>query len=147
MLPFLFNQGTKKPHNSLGFPAPKGVNFGESVQMTKSSRIFGCFKMIPKLAYLTSFDYLLVMISVRIADLKSRLSEHLRQVRRGESLTVLDRNTPIARVVPFEEKPGVLKSRPPLPHIPKLQRIPLPPPLRRHKDVLAYLLEERQVER
>lgn len=87
------------------------------------------------------------MITVRIAELKSRLSEHLRQVRRGETLTVLDRNTPIARVVPFEEKPGVLKSHPPLSDIPRLQRIPLPPPLRRHKDILAYLLEERQVQR
>jgi prevent-host-death family protein len=88
------------------------------------------------------------MITVRIAELKSRLSEYLRQVRRGESLTVLDRNTPIARVVSIEEKAGVLKSRPPLPHSPKLQHIPLPPPLRRyHKDIVTYLLEERQVER
>lgn len=87
------------------------------------------------------------MNKVRIAELKSRLSEHLRQVRRGESLIVLDRNTPIARVVPFDEKAGLLKVRPPLPHSPKLQRIPLPPPLRRHKDIVTYLVEERQVER
>jgi len=96
---------------------------------------------------MTRNDYLIVMITVRIAELKSRLSEHLRQVRRGESLTVLDRNTPIARVVPFDEKAGLLKVRPPLPHTPKLQRIPLPPPLRRHKDIVTYLLDERQVER
>ena len=87
------------------------------------------------------------MITVRIADLKSRLSEHLRQVRHGRSLTVLDRNTPIARVVPIQDKDGLLKTRPPLPHSPKLNRIPLPPPLRLHKDILKYLLEERQVER
>ena len=87
------------------------------------------------------------MITVRIADLKSRLSEHLRQVRHGRSLTVLDRNTPIARVIPIEDKAGLLKTRPPLPHSPKLNRITLPPPLRLHKDILKYLLEERQVER
>lgn len=88
------------------------------------------------------------MIRLRIAELKSRLSEHLRYVRRGQSLTVLDRNTPIARVVPFEKNGGLLTIRAPLPNGQKLQHIPLPPPLRRHKkDVLTYLLEERQGER
>ena len=96
---------------------------------------------------MTIIDYLMVMITIRIAELKSRLSEHLHKVRRGESLTVLDRNTPIARVVPFDEKAGLLKVRLPLPHIPKLQQIPLPPPLDGDKDIVAYLLEERQVER
>jgi len=43
------------------------------------------------------------MSNVRIADLKARLSEHLRAVRRGRSLTVLDRDTPIARIVPYDE--------------------------------------------
>ena len=33
----------------------------------------------------------MVMTDVRIADLKSRLSEHLRRVRRGESITVLEK--------------------------------------------------------
>ena len=51
------------------------------------------------------------------------------------------------KVVPFDEKAGLLKVRLPLPHTPKLQRIPLPPPLRRHKDIVTYLLDERQVER
>jgi antitoxin (DNA-binding transcriptional repressor) of toxin-antitoxin stability system len=37
------------------------------------------------------------MSDVRIADLKARLSEHLRYVRNGEKMTVLDRDTPIAR--------------------------------------------------
>ncbi len=41
------------------------------------------------------------MTSVKIADLKAHLSQHLRKVRRGRSLTVLDRETPIARIVPI----------------------------------------------
>jgi prevent-host-death family protein len=41
------------------------------------------------------------MKKVRIADLKARLSEHLRAVRKGGSLTVLDRDTPVARIVPY----------------------------------------------
>jgi prevent-host-death family protein len=41
------------------------------------------------------------MSDVRIADLKARLSEHLRSVRNGGTLTVLDRDTPVARIVPY----------------------------------------------
>ncbi len=87
------------------------------------------------------------MNTVRIADLKSRLSEHLRKVRRGESLTVLDRDTPIARIVPYEGDGASLKVRSPSPDAPKLQQVPLPPPLRLHRDIVKFLLEERQGER
>ena len=45
------------------------------------------------------------MSDVRIADLKARLSEHLRSVRNGGTLTVLDRYTPIARIVPIAAQP------------------------------------------
>lgn len=87
------------------------------------------------------------MIRVRIADLKSHLSEHLRKVRSGHSLTVLDRDTPIARIVPYEQDGASLKVRPPLPGAPKLQRVPLPPPLRLQRDIVDLLMEERQGER
>lgn len=38
---------------------------------------------------------------VKIADLKNNLSRHLARVRKGGEITVLDRETPIARIVPF----------------------------------------------
>src|SRR5207244_4161099 len=38
------------------------------------------------------------MDTVGIAELKARLSEHLRAVRRGRTLTVLDRDRPVAAV-------------------------------------------------
>ena len=41
------------------------------------------------------------MKKVKIADLKNNLSRHLAHVRAGGDLIVLDRETPIARVVPF----------------------------------------------
>lgn len=85
------------------------------------------------------------MSEVRVADLKSRLSEHLRNVRAGRSVTVLDRTTPIARIVPYEEQGTGLTVRSPLPGA-SLQEISLPPPLRLHRDVVALLLEERQGE-
>ncbi len=50
-------------------------------------------------------DYNIVMKTIGIADLKAHLSEHLKSVRKGRTLTVLDRNTPIARIVPFAAEP------------------------------------------
>lgn len=85
------------------------------------------------------------MSSVRVADLKSRLSEHLRKVRAGRSVTVFDRSTPIARIVPYEEGSSLI-VRKPVPGAPSLQQVPLPPPLRLHRDIVALLLEERQSE-
>jgi antitoxin (DNA-binding transcriptional repressor) of toxin-antitoxin stability system len=87
------------------------------------------------------------MRRVRIAELKSRLSEHLRHVRGGRTLTVLDRNTPIAHVVPCADNKVLLSARAPLPGAPKLHRIPLPPPLSLRKDIVSLLLEEREPER
>jgi Antitoxin of toxin-antitoxin stability system len=87
------------------------------------------------------------MRTVRIADLKSRLSEHLRSVRSGRSLTILDRDTPIARIIPWKKAEGILRLRPPLPGAPKLQQVPLPPPLGYRGDIVDLLLEERQGDR
>jgi antitoxin (DNA-binding transcriptional repressor) of toxin-antitoxin stability system len=87
------------------------------------------------------------MLSVRIADLKSRLSEHLRKVRAGRSMTIFDRDTPIARIVPYETNGSSLTIRSPLPGSPKLQRVSLPPPLPLPKDIVEFLMEERQGER
>ena len=87
------------------------------------------------------------MISVRIADLKSRLSEHLRKVRAGRSMTILDRDTPIARIVPYETNGPSLTIRSPLPGSSKLQRVSLPPPLSLPKDIVEFLREERQGDR
>ena len=55
------------------------------------------------------------MSNVRIADLKARLSEHLRSVRNGSTLTVLDRDTPVARIVPYSAQPlEIRRARRPL---------------------------------
>ena len=89
----------------------------------------------------------MTMIMVRIAELKSRLSEHLRKVRAGGSLTILDRDTPIARIVPWKAGEGSLKLRPPLSGAPKLQHVPLPPPLGLRGDIVKLLMEERQGDR
>ena len=46
------------------------------------------------------------MKQVKIADLKDRLSEHLRAVERGEQIEVTDRRRPIARIVPIASGTG-----------------------------------------
>lgn len=96
---------------------------------------------------MTTYDYLLVMTSVRVALLKSRLSEYLRRVRNGQEITVLDRDTPIARLVPYRPEPTRLKVRMPAPNAPRLQDVPLLPPLEIEGDIVTLLLEERQMDR
>lgn len=87
------------------------------------------------------------MDTVRIADLKARLSEHLRAVRRGRTLTVLDRDRPIARIIPYDGARRPLSIRSPRPGGPPLHRVPLPPPLRLKLDIVDLLAEERQSQR
>ena len=41
--------------------------------------------------------------SVRIADLKAHLSAYLRRVGKGERLVVLDRDRPVAEILPIAE--------------------------------------------
>lgn len=85
------------------------------------------------------------MKEVRIAELKARLSEHLRYVRRGHVLTVLDRETPVARLVPVEAPAG-LAIRRPLGARASVADVPLPPSLRLAVDPVALLLEDRRTE-
>ena len=83
------------------------------------------------------------MKRVRIAELKARLSEYLRAVRGGETIAVLDRDTPIAEIVPLRE-PMTLRVRKPAPGTPPPNRVPLPKPAGLRVDAVALLLEERQ---
>ena len=84
------------------------------------------------------------MKAVRIADLKSHLSEHLRVVRRGQSLTVLDRDTPIALIIPAGDTKQALRIRRPPPGGPKPSEVHVPPPLPAGTDAVALLLEDRK---
>lgn len=94
-------------------------------------------------AKVTIYSHNVAMKKVGIADLKSRLSEYLRAVRRGETITVLDHQTPVAQIVPVRE-PVVLRVREPAPGTPAPNGIPLPKPLNLKIDIAQLLLEERQ---
>ena len=79
------------------------------------------------------------MKTVGIADLKARLSEHLRGVKKGRSLTILDRDTPVARLVPMGTDALEIRqaSR-------RAKDLPAPPPAAGSTDSLAVLLADRQ---
>jgi prevent-host-death family protein len=44
------------------------------------------------------------MRTVNIGELKNRLSAYLQYVRNGEEVIVRDRNRPVARIVPFDDR-------------------------------------------
>lgn len=92
---------------------------------------------------MTSYGYHIVMKQVRIAELKARLSEYLRAVRRGETVAVLDRETPVAQIVPVRS-PSALRVRRPAPGTPPPNRVSLPKPANLPIDVVQLLLKERQ---
>jgi antitoxin (DNA-binding transcriptional repressor) of toxin-antitoxin stability system len=83
------------------------------------------------------------MKTVRIAELKARLSEHLRAVRGGETIAVLDRETPVAQIVPVPSGAALTVRKPAL-GAPPLHRVRLPKPVQVDLDVVQILLEERQ---
>jgi prevent-host-death family protein len=79
------------------------------------------------------------MSKVRIADLKAHLSQHLRRVRGGRTITVLDRDTPVAQIVPYDAHRSL--------EIRRATRTPAElrpaPPLSRATDSLTVLLQDR----
>jgi prevent-host-death family protein len=84
-------------------------------------------------------DHNLVMIRVGIADLKAHLSQHLRKVRSGRTLTVVDRDNPVAQIVPFD--PGAALEVRRATRRAKDLRLPTPPSS--PTDSLTVLLDDR----
>ncbi len=68
------------------------------------------------------------MRSVSTAEFKAKLAQYLRIVRNGESVIVLDRKTPTAKVSPIEKTPNKkIFLRDPLENPRGLDSINLPP--------------------
>jgi prevent-host-death family protein len=65
------------------------------------------------------------MKRVMISELKAHLSELVAPVRRGETVIVCDRRTPVALLTPFDEEDERLHIRPPL--IPMSEFTPIKP--------------------
>ena len=76
-----------------------------------------------------------------VSELRAKLSGYLALVRRGATVTVCDRKTPIARLVRFDGDHGGLEVREPinaagLPALPNVR-------LRQRIDVVALLRADR----
>lgn len=88
---------------------------------------------------MTIHDHHMVMNRVGIAELKAQLSRHLRRVRAGRSVTVFDRDTPVARIVPFEpDAPLEVRAATRRP-----RDLRPPPPASLRTDSLSMLLRDR----
>ncbi len=83
----------------------------------------------------------------QISELKAKLSAYLQVVRKGGELIVMDRKTPVARIVPYDEPAPALRIRMPKPGAPLPCDVPLPPPLPEIPDLDRILREERTPDR
>jgi prevent-host-death family protein len=82
---------------------------------------------------------------IGIAEIKGKLSEYLRIVRRGGEVVIKDRETPIARLVPFEESRPRLETTPPTMSLKELDKLPFfRPKGLKPGDLDEALREERQ---
>jgi len=79
------------------------------------------------------------MKTVGIAQLKAHLSEHLELVRKGGTLTVLDRGTAVARIVPYVTEAVEIRHATRQLH----DLTPAPPPSSA-TDSLSVLLDDRR---
>lgn len=91
---------------------------------------------------MTTYDYNIVMISANIANLKARLSYYLNLVKRGEEVLVLDRKTPIAKILASPKSVSDFKVIPAKASPEQFLRLKTRP-LRHKIDVVADLREDR----
>jgi len=85
--------------------------------------------------------------AVRIAALKAKFSEYLRRVRRGESLIVMDRDRPVAQLVPIDNhRDDALIVTPGAGTYARMGDMPLPDCVQLSEDPVRYLLEDRESE-
>lgn len=84
----------------------------------------------------------MVMKTAKVSELKARLSAYLAAVRRGETVVVCDRNTPIARLIPYQDhRDGFTVGQPARPTS-DLEKV-RPVKLKRPVDVVDLLRESR----
>jgi prevent-host-death family protein len=82
------------------------------------------------------------MKRVKISELKAKLSAYLRNVRNGETVLVMDRTTPIAKLTPIEppeDEVVIVGPSGPTPALKKLK----PVRLRKKVDIVELLREGR----
>jgi prevent-host-death family protein len=94
----------------------------------------------------TTSDYNgLMQAEVGIAELKGKLSEYLRAVRKGGEIVIKDRETPIARLVPYAASRPRLVMIPATRPLKEMDELPFfRPKGLKPSDLEAALREERR---
>ena len=82
------------------------------------------------------------MKQAMVSELKAQLSAYLSAVRKGETVVVCDRKTPVARLIPYTQAPDELGIEEPVITDPVLVW-PKPVRLRKKIDVVKLLREDR----
>lgn len=82
------------------------------------------------------------MQRAQVARLKAHLSQYLASVRRGDTVIVCDRKTPIARLVPYAETDDGFVVHEPTRSVTDLKGVPGIKPKRR-VDIVRLLRESR----
>lgn len=83
------------------------------------------------------------MTRVRIAQLKARLSTYVRAAQAGTRITVLDRDTPVALLVPLPDR-HELRMLPPRHKSNNPWRVPRISRMDSDGDIVELLLEDRR---
>lgn len=87
--------------------------------------------------------------NIGIAELKAHLSEYVRAAQKGEEITIKDRQTPIAKLVPIEQPEMIGKIRRATRSVAEVQRMldarPAEPPIPR--AAFERILEEERADR
>ena len=78
---------------------------------------------------------------IGIADLKAHLSDHLREVRSGHALVIVDRGHPVAQILPLQAHDALVLREPRKP----FAAFPFVRKGRGKTDSVALLLEDRKV--
>lgn len=82
--------------------------------------------------------------AVGIAELKAHLSAFLRRVRNGETITILDRDQPVAEMSPVQQARPALRIRPANPDAPPLGSFKLPSIAAPNIDIVEFLMDDRR---
>ena len=82
------------------------------------------------------------MKTAKVSELKARLSSYLAEVRKGNTVVVLERRTPITRLTPYENTQELKVTEPIRP--PAELRDLKPIRLRKKMDPVQFLREARE---
>ena len=91
---------------------------------------------------MTIYGHIKTMLNAKVSELKARLSSYLAKARAGDTVTILDRRTPIAKLVPLGAEPDLLVREATAPRA-ALSRIK-GVRLRAGVDVVALLRADRE---